>query len=82
MKIVSAVDTSPWAGSTRRTGSLPGGRTGGFWTTTGAPGLPVDAASPPSWTGHHRQEILLHLQLADLLVQAGDQGRGALGLVS
>ena len=31
---------------------------------------------PDSWTGPPRQEIPLHLQLADLLVQPGDQGGG------
>ena len=30
--------------------------------------------APNSWTGPLRQEIPLHLQLADLLVEAGDQG--------
>ena len=33
------------------------------------------------WAGHLRQEIPLHLQLADLLVQAGDQGVVVPGLL-
>ena len=48
---------------------------------TGAPGLPSPAAGPGSWTGPLGQEIPLHLQLADLLVQAGDQGGVTLGLL-
>ena len=39
----------------------------------GAPGPPSSAAAPGSWTVPLRQEIPLHLQLADLLVQAGGQ---------
>ena len=54
-------------------GSLPAGRTGASWTMMGAPGPPSFAAAPSSWTGPLGQEIPLHLELADLLVQAGGQ---------
>ena len=47
----------------------------------GAPGPPSSAAAPGSWTVPLRQEIPLHLQLADLLVQPGDQGVVVPGLL-
>ena len=37
-------------------------------------GPPSPAAAPGSWTGPLRQEIPLHLQLADLLVEPGNKG--------
>ena len=41
----------------------------------------ISAAGPGSWTGRLGQEIPLHLQLADLLVQPGDQVGVALALL-
>ena len=58
-----------------------GGRTATLSATWGAYGPPSPAGVPGSWTGPLRQEIPLHLQLADLLVQPGDQGGVVLGLL-
>ncbi len=52
-----------------------GGRGVGFGRLAGR------AAGTDSWNGPLRQEIPLHLQLADLLVQPGDQGGVVLGLL-
>ena len=46
-----------------------------------APCPPSPAAGPGSWTGPLGQEIPLHLELADLLVQPGHQGVVVLGLL-
>ena len=40
-----------------------------------AGGRPSRAAAPGSWTGPFRQEIPFHFQLADLLVEPGDEDR-------
>ena len=71
----------PWSGSTGRSDSLPRGRTGASWTMMGTPGPPSSAAATGSWTGPLGQEIPFHLELADLLVQAGDQRGIAPGLL-
>ena len=54
-------------------------RTAELSATSGVPGPPSPAAGPDSWTGPLRQEIPLHFQLSDLLVQPGDQSRVTLG---
>ena len=59
----------------------PAGRIAPLSATRDAPGPPSPAAGPGSWTGPLRQEIPLHLQLADLLVQAGNQGGLVLGFL-
>ena len=41
----------------------------------------ISRRRPGSWTGLLGQEIPFHLQLADLLVQPGDQSGVALGLL-
>ena len=46
-----------------------------------APGPPPPAVGPDSWTGPLRQETPLPLQLADLLVEPGDEGGVAFGLL-
>ena len=42
-----------------------------LWKGTDVAGRPTDAALLGSWAGPFRQEIPLHIELADLLVQPG-----------
>ena len=65
---------SPWGGSRGWSGSLPAAGTAALSTGNDVAGLPVHAAGLGSWTGPFLQEIPLHLELADLLVQASHQG--------
>ena len=69
-----AVNPSRWS-------TLPPPFTAALSAGTDAPGPPSPDAGPDSWTGPLRQEIPLHLQLSDLLVQAGDQRGIASGLL-
>ncbi len=64
----------PWGGSRGWSGSLPATGTAALSTGSHVAGLPVHAAGLGSGTGPFLQEIPLHLELADLLVQPSHQG--------
>ena len=68
-------------GNRVRNGSPPAERTAALSVTSDGPGPTSSPAGQVSWSGPSRQEIPLHIELTNLLVQSGDQGGIVSGLL-